>query len=327
MPVRVNPTPTPTHETVTVGEAIHWYRPDGTGVGDVPKAGKAGAKGETKKPTIKEARAAAELGEPWMPGATGVLKVMDKPALVPYFKMQVIESVLTNPKLKRWVAGGIQAENVFVKELLGDSEEHAKSARDEGSIGHGMIANSMLGRPYSQEWVEIVLACQKTLTNLAPFAMWAMENSFACLKVGWGGTIDAHAPALTTDGKWSGAYHVVDFKGRVFTEEELPAAGDDAVTVDKKRNKLLRRICYPDDLMQLTAYSALLHDGDFNGSDRLWNLYFSRSEEGKKKGLVLAVEHTDRDQKIVSHAIFKHAREIWALQRRYNPCDYGKRTS
>lgn len=319
--------PTPFRANVAKGETVHWYLPDGSAVVEVPKAGKLGMPvkdgggGETKAPTIREAKIAAEAGEPWLPGATGPLKVLDKPALVPYFKMQVIESVLGNPKLEEWSAGEIAQTELglrkYIAGLLRDSGDHARNARDMGSEGHGAIANSFAGAPYSAEWVEIVQTCQRMLTNLAPFHNWALETTYASRICGWGGTIDAHSPILTKRSEL--AFNLVDFKGRDFDEEDIGTPKDDEATRAKKRTAFIKKVSYPDDVMQLCAYSCLLHDGLWTGRDRLFNFYFSRNDEGREKGLVVAVEHADAEQNAVHMMMYRHAYEIWCLQRRYDP--------
>lgn len=165
----------------------HWYAKDGTPTYEVPSAdGK-----KMVKATLRQARK-LEL----VPGVTGIMGLMDKPALTQWKMRQAILAALTLPRQEG------ESDDAYVARIIRDGMQEAADARDMGTRVHIALQEAYSGRdpePDLVPWVEAIFAITD---KLGPREMWTAEKPVAN-HWGYGTKADLSCPS------W-----VLDFKGK-----------------------------------------------------------------------------------------------------------------
>lgn len=111
---------TPTVARPTQTQSAHWYDLSGLPVFEVKKADGIGM----RKTTLADARK-----QNLLPSVTGILKLLDKPGLNLWKQEQVALAVLTTPRKEA------EADDVFVKRVLHEEEQHEQEARQAADLG------------------------------------------------------------------------------------------------------------------------------------------------------------------------------------------------
>lgn len=111
----------------------HWYRPDGTTCHTVIAKGS----GLPRQTTLADAR---KLG--LLPSVSGILRVLDKPALNTWKVEQAVLAATTTPRLKD------EPLDIFIKRVLEhDAEQEGQKARDFGTLIHSQLEKALKGGP------------------------------------------------------------------------------------------------------------------------------------------------------------------------------------
>lgn len=128
-----------------------------------------------------------------IPGVTGILKVLDKPAIIAWAQGIVAEAAIRNrDKLEEWVAvGGVDGA---IKLLKGAAETQRDAAADRGSAIHTLAEAIVKGQPVTVpvELAPYVLAYQSWIESFQPEFL-AVEEMVCSLEYGYAGTLDSIA--------------------------------------------------------------------------------------------------------------------------------------
>lgn len=163
-----------------------------------------------------------------VPGVTGILKVLDKPAIVPWAQGIVAEAAIRNrDKLAEWVAVG--GEEGAITLLKRAAETQRDKAASTGSEVHSLADALNRGIPVTipDELAPFVSAYQKWVADFEPHFLASEQMVYSSL--GYGGTLDSIAVIAgetwlldikTSKGTYSetalqlAAYAYADFIGR-----------------------------------------------------------------------------------------------------------------
>jgi hypothetical protein len=256
-------------------QGAHWYAPDGTPKHTVPKANGDG----DRATTISDAR---KFG--WLPSVTGVLNVLDKPALATWKAQQVARAALANPKQPD------ESEDYWIKRVCGEAETPAAEAADLGSKIHAALESAMAGEPYPDElrvYVQPVIDWREATGIIISEREIILVNPAH----GFAGCADV----LFRYGK-SGR-GILDYKTRKTTPGK-------AVTP------------YDGQAMQLAAYAATFYGEEVLPQVLAANVYISTTEPGR----VDICKHDD----LVGHwEAFKAAAHLWRYLKGYDPRKAG----
>jgi hypothetical protein len=210
----------------------HWYKKDGTPIHRI-----VGKNGRERDTTLRDARKHGLY-----PSVTGILNVLDKPALNKWKVNQAYLAALTLPRID-----GEKLDD-FKKRAEIDANAEVEEAKKIGGEIHDSIEWYFKGKRIvkHQESAEAVHNFIVEHTGLS--SGWIPEHTFSC-EEGYGGMVDLHHES----GLW-----VIDYK----TKDDLTKKCD-----------------YPEQCMQLSAYS---HGLGFPGAKKL-NIYVDRSNQGMFK--------------------------------------------
>jgi hypothetical protein len=188
----------------------HWYDKNGNPCYEVPNK----SKGGMRPTTLRDAK---KLG--LYPSVTTVQGIVDKPALVRWFKEQTA--------LAAWEIQKFEPKEAWVAEVIAKSTEVSDTAADIGSEIHDALEKSHLGEEYPDDYKDIVERVEAEVKRVFGARKWIAEKSFAS-PLGYGGKVDLHAPGI-----------VLDYK----TKDTL---------FDK--NGKLKKLAWPNHCQQLAAY-------------------------------------------------------------------------
>lgn len=128
-----------------------------------------------------------------IPGVTGILKVLDKPAIVPWAQGIVAEAAIRNrDKLDEWVTvGGVDGAISLLKR---SAETQRDAAANRGSAIHSLAEAIVKGQPVTvpDELTPYVLAYQAWIERFTPEFL-AVEEMVCSLEHGYAGTFDSIA--------------------------------------------------------------------------------------------------------------------------------------
>lgn len=248
----------------------HWYHIDGRPCYEVPRADGKGM----RNTTVRDAR---ELG--LVPSVTGILKVINKPALNNWIAGQYVIAALTLPKFPS------ESYDEFAKRVVYDANIHSETAANFGTRIHALIEwwlGASFGldlrlpdapltdeeAPYLQGFVDYVKE-----HNLTP--LW-LERNVINMEYLYGGKVDCGASL-----------------------DSLPLTVIDWKTQGTKPGQKLRY--YPDWCPQLMAYKKAL-----NLDVPITSVIISSTEPGR-------VDHHTwtEDEESWGWETFLAARKIW----------------
>lgn len=113
-------------------ESAHWYSPKGEAMHTVIAKGS----GLPRQTTLADAR---KLG--LLPSVSGILRVLDKPALNTWKVEQAVLAATTTPRLKD------EPLDIFIKRVLEhDAEQEGQKARDFGTLIHSELEWRLSGK-------------------------------------------------------------------------------------------------------------------------------------------------------------------------------------
>jgi hypothetical protein len=230
-------------------ESVHWYRAeDGAPQYTVPSK----KDGSARPTTLGDARKMNLV-----PSVTTILKLSSKPGLELWKNEQLLLAALTLPR-----APG-EPEKDFIKRIIVDSKETAKSAAEAGTRIHESIEGYYRGRQDVEHLEVAKVFDAKVSAHFEIKPKWVPEMSFSH-PLGYGGKIDLYAqfPEKSESGI------VLDTKTKEFD-------------VDDKVEG------YDENLLQLAAY----RHGLGLPNARCANVFVSRT----KLGLIKIVEWSEED--------------------------------
>lgn len=251
----------------------HWYTREGIPMHFVTKAD---GKGQ-RNTTLADAR---KLG--LLPGVSGILKVLDKPALLQWKIKQAVMAVMTAPRLPG------EADDAFVERVLeteGQHEQEAAKARDKGTEIHDAIEAALKGQPVPEglkDW--ITPALEEITKQTAPYENRSTE--VVVVGNGYAGRAD-----LIAQGGLSAM--IVDYK----TTKKLPT-----------------KESWDEHKLQLAAYAAAFSpkSGIPFPNVRTANLYISTVEPGKFAWF----ENKDVPS---TFSVFQCLQSVWCWLNKYDP--------
>jgi len=251
-----------------VKESGHWYSPDGT-----PAYTRIGKNGKERNTTLADARK-----EGLSPSVTSVLKVKAAPGLEVWKQNQILLAAATLPKIEG------EAVDDWIKRVKEDAGEHAKQAREKGTMIHGWLEEWFGGerKKVPAEAEPYITGVQKVYDEIG-FVPGETEKSFTSV-LGYGGKRDQ-------DGELNGSPAIVDYKTTEF-DKDTP----------------INKLAYFDHCTQLAAYA----EGD--PKKRILNIYVSTSNPGEVKYL----EWSNTDA-YIGFDIFMNLFRVWQLERGYYP--------
>lgn len=128
-----------------------------------------------------------------IPGVTGILKVLDKPAIVPWAQRIVAEAAINHRgDLESWVqVGGVENAVALLK---GAAETQRDAAANRGSAVHSLAEAIVKGQPVTVpvELAPYVLAYQSWIEKFQPDFL-AVEEMVCSLEYQYAGTLDSIA--------------------------------------------------------------------------------------------------------------------------------------
>lgn len=258
----------------------HWYRlTDGAPVHELPSKSKPG---QMRPTTLRDAR---KLG--LVPSVTGIIDVMDKPALRAWQVNQVLMAALTAPPKEVH-----QTETDWIRSIRDEARSESERAMNIGNAMHQALEDFVNGRQVVADHHWLLDAVQDALGDKR-IDMMTMEpeRTFANL-AGFGGMVDLSGKDL------DGVPVIIDYKSKDFDDES-------------------KKLHYLDQAIQLAAYANgigfPLHEV------RGINVYMSRTTP-------LVRLHEWRTAELrKGWSIFHHALRIWQIERdflvRSVPCD------
>ena len=233
--------------------------------------------------TLADARKA----ETWVPGVTGILNVLAKPALVEWLCREACLAVLTTP---RNVGEELDA---FVKRVLETErvqDETAAAARDRGTEIHEAIERLAKGESIAEiDGQREALGIEDigpwvipAWEHLQSFGLRVHATEQVLIGYGYGGRCDL----ILTDGT---RYHIVDIK----SASKLPTKGS-----------------WFEHRLQLAAYAKAF--GPPYPVTTTSNLYISTTEQG-------AYAYFDNGDWNEDYRCFAHLVAVWQHQNNYVP--------
>ena len=253
--------------------SAHWYAPDGTPKHTMPKADGSG----DRATTIADAR---KFG--WYPSVTGILNVVDKPALASWKAQQVAKACLANPKQEG------ESEEYWIKRVCAEAEQPAADAADLGSRIHAALEAATDGQPYADDlavYVQPVLAWIDEVKLVVECREVVLVNRAH----GFAGCCDCLF-SFGVRGKGRG---VIDYKTR------KTVAGKPVTPYDGQA-------------MQLAAYAATYYGEAALPTVLAANVYISSTEPGR----VDVCKH----ESLTSHwQAFRAAAHLWRYIKGYDP--------
>jgi hypothetical protein len=128
-----------------------------------------------------------------VPGVTGILKVLDKPAIVPWAQGVVADAAIRNrDKLAEWVeVGGVEGATKLLKNA---AETQRDAAANRGSQVHALAEAIVKGQPVTipEELAPYVESYRDWIQTFEPKFL-AVEEMVASLDYGYAGTLDSIA--------------------------------------------------------------------------------------------------------------------------------------
>ena len=253
-------------------ESVHWYRAeDGAPQYTVPSK----KDGSERPTTLGDARKMNLV-----PSVTTILKLSAKPGLELWKNEQLLLAALTLPRAPN------EPEKDFIKRIIADSKETAKSAAEAGTRIHESIEGYFNGR---QDVEHLSIAKEFNIKlfdhfNTYPLQKWIPETSFSH-PLGFGGKIDLYTKA----DNYAPQGIVIDIKTKEFDVDDKVEGYDDI-------------------LLQLAAYRHGLN----MPYARCANVFVSRSN----LGLIKVFEWSEDDLKR-GWEMFKCLLSFWQIKNRF----------
>src|SRR5512138_3807912 len=117
----------------------HWYAPDGT-----PRHTTKAKDGSMRNTTLRDARK-----EGLLPSVSGIIGILDKPALTRWKVKQGVLAVVTAPDVP---GEGLDAKINRILDEEKQHEEEGKLAADRGTQAHDTISKVLHGAEYNKEF-------------------------------------------------------------------------------------------------------------------------------------------------------------------------------
>lgn len=128
-----------------------------------------------------------------LPSVTTIMRVLDKPAIVPWAQGIVAEAAIRNrDKLEEWVnVGGVDGA---IRLLKGAAETQRDKAANRGTAVHSLAEAIVKGHPVTvpEELAPYVTAYQSWIERFQPDFL-AIEEMVCSLEYGYAGTLDSIA--------------------------------------------------------------------------------------------------------------------------------------
>lgn len=165
----------------------HWYDTLGR-----PNYTVKSATGTERPTTLRDARKHG-----WLPSVTGILGVVDKPALNDWKCKQAVIAAMCHER-GEWESG-----DDYIRRVLAAARQVAADMADEGGRIHDAIESSFKGEEYDSKYIPHVNAVRSEMHKLFPDVHdWVSEKSFGH-ELGFAGRVDLFSPSTGI---------VVDFK-------------------------------------------------------------------------------------------------------------------
>ena len=155
-------------------ESSHWYHIDGTPCYELKKKSGPGM----KRPTLADAR---DLN--LLPGVTGILKILHKPALQDWLISQAVKAVMDTPRLPGEDNNAF-VERVLVQERVQDKE--ASGAADLGTEVHEAIEDAIQGDTIEPKYLPYVNPVMAHLKEMGK----VVKSEFIVVGKGYAGRAD-----------------------------------------------------------------------------------------------------------------------------------------
>ena len=226
----------------------HYYNKQGEPVYTVPNASKPGE----MRPTTKRDASKLDL----VPSVTTYTGIIAKPALIDWFKMQVLETCYANPLSSIGEANVTMSVEDYASHIMPLADELRMKAADHGTAVHDAIEKFMRGEPYDQfygDYVQTFIDWFQSETD----GGGEVEVVFASAEYGFGGRIDILSHDIENRAL------IIDIK----TQKNPGTKKDGTAKAFKK---------YPEYGMQMAAYwKGLLPNTD---DVRLINFYMAADD-------------------------------------------------
>ena len=263
----------------------HFYDKDGNPCHFVE-----GKNGEQRDSTLRDARKHG-----WYPSVTGILGILDKPALTNWKLKRVTEACYND------LCEYIDNENiipsddysVYHDEIMGMAFKESTNARDRGSEIHNCLEAIAGGLPrtFPSDIQEIGDAAFSAIVEHCETSRFTAEATV--VGDGYGGMLDLHNDEFVLDHKTK------DIKDAHWAQY-------------KAGKRLYPAIAYPDNCQQLIAYDKALPPVSINR--RLVNVFIDRQIPGR----VIIHEWTPEEAE-KGWKVFQNALEIWQITKDYYP--------
>lgn len=208
-----------------------------------------------------------------LPSVTSITRILDKPALIRWKMEQAVLATLTTPRL---VA---ETDDAFVERVLNVEKQHeaeAEAARNLGQDIHAAIQGMLAGEPVLEELQVYVDAARKEIAALGSFQREECDTEQVVIGPGYAGRIDLRI-------KQADCLTVIDFK----TCKTIP------------------RKAYPENLMQLAAYSeATQLSSHYYPAVIMANIYISTTDPGKAVTII-------HENLADAYEAFLHCLKLW----------------
>ena len=250
----------------------HWYKSDGS-----PFYTMKGKNGKERDVTLRDAK----VHDAW-PSVTTILQVKASPGLDNYKQQQLLDAAWDTDIFDYYERDlpREQSKEIWSKEIVNKSKQHAKKASDRGTQIHDALEDWANGKTtnLSDDDLLIVGRAWDFLKKEFPKANWRAERSF-CSKLGFGGKVDL-----------SDEYGIIlDFK-------------------TKDTDDIKKMVGYENHKMQTAAYAVGL---GMPGADR-YNLFIST----QVPGLLKLEKHEDFDR---DWNMFRSLLDYWHLSTGHKP--------
>ncbi len=250
----------------------HWYTQSGQPMHEILKAGGDGMKATT----LRDARKLHLL-----PSVTGILDVLDKPALKTWLRKQAALATLRVPPRQE-----AESEEYWLDRVLAEADKQVVSAADLGSEIHDALEKAIETGEYSHEMAPYV----------APVFDWIWDQGI---------TITEREVVVVNAAE--GYAGRVDFFG--VDKAGNPVIADYKTRKTKPGEKITP---YDGQAAQLAAYAAAKFGPDALPRVRAINIYISTTEPGR----IHAHEHADI---AAEYAAFLACCHIWRHLKGYDP--------
>ena len=165
----------------------HWYATDGS-----PNYTVKSANGQDRPTTLRDARKHG-----WLPSVTGILGVIDKPALNDWKCKQAVIAAMCHQQ-NEW-----ESAEDYISRMLSAARQVAMDMADEGGRIHDAIESWFKDEEFESKYIPHVNAVDRELNRLFPgIEDWVSEKSFGH-QLGFAGRVDLFSPSTGI---------VVDFK-------------------------------------------------------------------------------------------------------------------